>query len=85
MAGRDIERHCEACRYYQTQGCWGRIAGYDYCEHFTMLRGRMAEEKRTREQLQMPYPFIDTVVNYRRIEETDSDEEYWEQFEESLC
>lgn len=76
-----FERHCEACRHYRTDDCWGILAGRDDCEHFSLPKSFKAEETKLRNELEMPYPFVDHADNYRRIEETDGDEEYWAQFQ----
>ena len=75
------ERHCEACRHYRTDDCWGRLAGRDDCEHFSLPKSFKAEETQMRNELEMPCLVIPVSDDYRRIEETDSDEEYWGQFQ----
>lgn len=75
------ERHCKACRHYCTDDCWGRLAGRNDCEHFSLPKSYKAEETQMRNELEMPYPFVEHADNYCRMEETDSDEEYWAQFQ----
>lgn len=75
------ERHCEVCSHYRTDDCWGRLAGRNECEHFSLPKSYKEEETQMRNELEMPYPFVEHADNYCRIEETDSDEEYWAQFQ----
>lgn len=75
------ERSCAVCRRRKTDECYGCLPGMTYCEHFSLPKSYKAEETQMRNELEMPCLVIPVSDDYRRIEETDSDEEYWGQFQ----